>query len=391
MAQAEKQLRFRQDGSFHIMVVGDIHEKNIPDDKSCDYEQLIHAALDELQPDLAIFMGDILSSNITPAQGDRRPAIREELREGVNRLVAPFASRGVKLALAFGNHDGEGGLPKEVLFSLFQEHACFLCTNTANTSGVGDCNLSVKSSSGERDALNLWFVDSGNRAPKGLGKYALVQKDQIDWYEQTAKVLAKNNGGEPVPAMLFQHIPVCEEYALLKKASILNPYRVRGHGRRDNAFYTLDRKKASGYLGEGPCTPDYNSGQFVSWKRVGDVFAAFFGHDHMNDFMGQVEDIWLVQNKCAGFHIYGDGLKQGVRSVVVHENTPREFTTRMVRFRDFFGTKSKSVIWQEKFPDRWHLNFKAGAAILGAFAALVGLVCLLAGFVFVRLDCGFWR
>ena len=37
-------------------------------------------------------------------------------------------------------------------------------------------------------------------------------------------------------------------------------------------FYTLNKTNACGYMGEAPCTPSYNNGQFNSWKKIGDVY-----------------------------------------------------------------------------------------------------------------------
>ena len=79
-------------------------------------------------------------------------------------------------------------------------------------------------------------------------------------------------------------------------------YGQNGHKGR---FYTLDKKTGvKGYMGEAPCPPDHNGGEVDSWLKTGDIFAAFFGHDHMNDFVGEVDGILLGQTKCSGFHIY---------------------------------------------------------------------------------------
>jgi len=364
-------LRFHADGSFRIMVVGDIHEKNRVDAGSEDYERLIRRALDELKPDLAILMGDIISGGYHEDDGTRRNATPQELQQSVRRVVAPFRELGVPLASVFGNHDGESGEPKELLLRLFQEeYDRYLVTDTPGITGCGNCNLTIRASASERDAFNLWLMDSGNRAPKGMGKYAYVKNDQIRWYEEKSAALREANGGKPLPAMLFQHIPVWEEYLLLKKTCVLNPYHTRGSCSWEKSCFVPNEKILRGYVGEGPCTPDINNGQFDSWKAQGDILAALFGHDHMNDFIGLHEGIYLLQNKCAGFHIYGDGLKQGVRSVILNEQNPRTFQTRMVRYREFFGTDRKSIPFLELFPDRWHRNFYASLTIAGGVAAV---------------------
>lgn len=133
---------------------------------------------------------------------------------------------------------------------------------------------------------------------------------------------------------------------------------VEGQDNRKGAYYTLDKaSRAEGYLGESPCAPDYNNGQFAAWKETGDVFAAFFGHDHMNDFVGMTDGIILGQCKTAGFHVYGDGLMQGVRVLDLDDRCPRSLDTRMVRYRELAGTDCLSIHGRNKvIPDRWNVK-----------------------------------
>ncbi|HZK38905.1 MAG TPA: metallophosphoesterase [Clostridia bacterium] len=358
------------------MAVGDIHEKYVPDEKTEDFLRLINRALDELKPDLAVLMGDIVSVHFKNEQGEYQDLSIEQRREEVQRVVEPFAKRNVPLALVFGNHDGEGGRPKEPLLSLFQEYANFRNIDTPGITGTGNCNLLIKNNAGDKDVFNIWLIDSGDRAPAGRGKYAYVETDQIEWYEQTSNMLQAKNNGEPLPSVLFQHIPVMEEYKLLKKTNRYNPCAVKGNSSHDKDYYVLNKKAASGYLGEGPCTPDYNKGQFESWKKQGDIVAAFFGHDHMNDFVGKVDGILLGQCKCSGFHIYGDGLRQGVRIITLNEKEPRKIETKMHRYRDYFGNKANSIKGYMLLSDRFHIIFERALKIVipAAVIATVGIL-----------------
>ena len=109
-------LRFDLNGKFKIMVVGDIHEKYRIDEKSEDFLRLINRALDELQPDLAILMGDIVSNGAYDSQGNRYDSTVEKLRIPIFRVVERFKKRNFPPALVFGNHDGESesGMAKKV-------------------------------------------------------------------------------------------------------------------------------------------------------------------------------------------------------------------------------------------------------------------------------------
>ena len=93
----------------------------------------------------------------------------------------------------------------------------------------------------------------------------------------------------------------------------------------------------------------------------------------MNDFVGPVQGIILGQTKCSGFHIYGDGLMQGVRMITLKENDPWHFETEMVRYRDFFGTECNSIKGLLLFPDRWHINVGVTLKVLGAAAAVTAV------------------
>ena len=125
-----------------------------------------------------------------------------------------------------------------------------------------------------------------------------------------------------------------------------------------------------GYLGEGPCTPCVNSGQFAAWKEIGDVIGAFFGHDHMNDFAGYVDGIMLAQCKAAGFRPYTDGCRSGVRLITIDEEHPEQINTRMYQYKQF-GLKSKSLSpYRQHVTDRQDAKIKVAGTVIGTAAAI---------------------
>ena len=69
-------------------------------------------------------------------------------------------------------------------------------------------------------------------------------------------------------------------------------------------------------------------------RDTGDVVAAFFGHDHKNDFVGTYEGVDLVNTSGTGFYIYGDREYHGARLIVLHENAPAEYDTEMLYYKD---------------------------------------------------------
>ena len=68
-------------------------------------------------------------------------------------------------------------------------------------------------------------------------------------------------------------------------------------------LFSFGDKLISGRLRERPCPPDESldaHDQLESWKRMGDVIAAFFGHDHVNDFHINCDGIDLYQTSGCG-------------------------------------------------------------------------------------------
>lgn len=358
-------LRFK-DGKFKIMLLGDLHDcydmkNNNAAEKMDDTLALIGKAVKELKPDLVVYMGD-----------NARASTEYEMRAVISRITYPVSVSDTPFDLVFGNHDRECEVDLPTQLKLYREHEnCYAFNADDGLSGYGNHNLVIKSGDGEKDIFNLWFIDSHNLySDRSKSYYDAVHEDQIEWYKKTAKELADKNGGKVLPSLLFQHIPVPEEYELLREAK---PYEkldsVQGHKTYSDKYYML-KPEVEGYLGEGPAVPDFNSGEFAAWKETGDVLGAFFGHDHMNDFAGYVDGILLAQCKTAGFRVYTDGCRSGVRLITLEENNPENVQTRMYHFKDF-GLKSKSLDpYMRNVSDRQDMKLKASGAAVGTVAAV---------------------
>ena len=146
----------------------------------------------------------------------------------------------------------------------------------------------------------------------------------LEWYEKRAKELKDKNGGKTVPAILFQHIPVLQEYDLLKEVE-----KREGAFEHDGKYYEVkDGAFSNGVMREAPCPPKNDRAQFESWKKTGDIIAAFFGHDHTNTFTANLDGIDLVQTIGAGYHTYGK--ERGGRIIVLDENRPDSYESRLI-------------------------------------------------------------
>lgn len=358
-------LRFNKDGKFKIMLLGDIHDNYDMKDNAAvkldDTLNLLTKAINELKPDFVIYLGDNASAET-----------ESQMRSVISRITYPVSVNDTPFDLVFGNHDRECGISLEAQLKLYREHEnCYLSNADDSISGCGNHNVIIKSHDGEKDMFNLWFIDSNDLyEDRSASYYDVVHEDQLEWYKKTAKELAEKNGGKLIPSLVFQHIPVPEEYELLREAK---PYErldsVQGHKTYGDKYYVL-KPEVEGYLGEGPAVPDINGGEFAAWKETGDVLGAFFGHDHMNDFVGFVDGIMLGQNKTASFRVYTDGCRPGVRMITLDENNIENVQTKMYHFKDF-GLKSKSLDpYMRHITDRQDMKLKVYGTAIGTVAAV---------------------
>ena len=320
-------LRFGDDGKFRILHLTDIHDvepamdddenKAIPECRDKETINVIEKAVERTNPDLVVFGGDNIS-------GYWEEFTYNYVQSTIQRITEPIRKRNIPLCVVFGNHDGEEGFHTEFQMMQYMEYPnCRSNLNDADVYGCGNCCVTIKSSNGEKDAFAIWLMDSNDyqRNSEGGLSYDCVHDNQIDWYEKRAAELKKENGGNPLPAILFQHIPVQQENDGFKEVTADDDYTFE----RDGRYYKFGHDIIEGRIRETPCPPNLENNhrnQFESWKKTGDIVAAFFGHDHVNDFHINIDGINLYQTLGAGYFTYG--LERGARLIVLDENNPTE-------------------------------------------------------------------
>lgn len=335
-------LKFGADGKFKILHITDIHDvepimdddeiREIPDNKDKETINVIEKLVAKTNPDLVVFGGDNVS-------GYWEEFTYDYIQSTIQKITAPIRERNIPLCVVFGNHDGELGFHTEFQMMQYMEYDnCRSNLNDENVYGCGNCLVTIKDSKGEKDAVAIWLFDSNDYETNSEGgnSYDHVHDDQIEWYKRKAEELKKANGGIPLPAILFQHIPVQQELNGFKVVTKDDEYTFE----RDGNYYYLGNKILEGRVREVPCPPnmekDY-SNQFESWKKTGDIFAAFFGHDHVNDFRMNIDGIDLYQTLGAGYFTYG--LERGGRLIILNENTPRKLETQSIEIERITDTK----------------------------------------------------
>lgn len=355
-------------GKFKILLLGDIHEKGDykNNKRFTDMHKMFNAALDEYKPDLCVLLGDNCDGKVCKENP-------EEFRRMFCDLIEPMTRRKIPVAAIMGNHEHDHAVDEKIVEICGGVDGCIMRNETApDVSGAANFKEIIYSSDGERPVFCLWFIDSNNRyKDKTVSVYDNVHSDQIEWFESESEKLKALNGGCAMPSFVFQHIPVPEEYELFRKPRFWEiPISVKGHSSRSGERF-VKKKGVSGYLGEGPCSPDVNSGQFASWKKVGGVLGAFFGHDHLNDFSGFVDGIFMAQHKTAGFRAYTDGCRCCVRLVTIDENEPEKFTQELKHFKEFglkcecLGPIFKRITDRQSFYINLFVKIAAALAAIG--------------------------
>ena len=331
--EAPAPLKFGADGKFRILHITDIHDvepvmdddenRSIPE--NCDIETLnvIESLVAKTNPDLVVFGGDNIS-------GYWEEFTYNYVESTIKKITKPIRDRNIPLCVVFGNHDGEVGFHTEFQMLMYMEYPnCRSNLNDADVYGTGNCCVTIKNSKGDKDAFAIWLIDSNDyqKNEEGEFPYDCVHDDQIAWYEKRSAELKAANGGEPLPAILFQHIPVQQEMIGFKEVTKDDEYTFE----RDGRYFYLANEILEGRVRECPCPPymkNDHTQQLESWKKMGDIFAAFFGHDHINDFKMNVDGIDLYQTLGAGYFTYG--MEHGGRLIVLDENNPRELYTESI-------------------------------------------------------------
>lgn len=307
-------IKFNSDHKLKIMQITDIQE--IPK-ISPDTLNLLNSALDREKPDLVVLTGDQIKGYGITYKNKNSVAVT------IKAIMEPITSRGIPFAVTFGNHDRQVGISnKEQMEKIYNALPGCVCSDKAFDAGTY-C-VPICSSDGKNTVFCIYLFDSGT--DKRGGGYEAVSRDQMEWYRRTRNEMH-------VPSIVFQHIPLCEYYCLLKKVNRFTPKRIRAYRTHENEFYTLADSSSGNFL-EPPSIPDENTGEFDVLCEKGDVLAIFVGHDHKNDFVGKYKGVTMGFTPSSGFNEYGNGMNRGVRIIELDERNMDHFTTRVVTYKD---------------------------------------------------------
>lgn len=326
--ETDKTIRFGEDGKLKILHIPDTHLKH---NHNLDPTLwMVEKACDTEKPDIVMLTGDIVL-NCESAEDTKRL---------INALMNIFDSRKIPVAVTFGNHDSEqGAMSREDLMAYYNTFSCSVSVDDGEElSGCGTYNIPVLSSDGEKVKFNLWVFDSGDYDEEG--RYSCVQSDQVKWYEQISDKLRKENDGEKVNSLVFQHIIVGEIYDALQKSDKWKSYAYK-HLYNEDEYYMFDPEGVNyGTIRETPCPGYANYGQFDAMVEKGDVLAMFTGHDHTNAFGVKYKGIDIVNSLSTRYIGLFHSTQCGYRVIEVDENDTSSYETRVERMFDNYDFRT---------------------------------------------------
>ncbi|KAI4335351.1 hypothetical protein L6164_014004 [Bauhinia variegata] len=304
-------LRFRSDGTFKILQVADMHFgsgkitrcRDVLDSEfeycsDLNTTRFLKRMIESENPDFIAFTGDNIFGSST-----------NDAAESLLKAFGPAMESGLPWAAVLGNHDHESSMNREELMSFISLMDYSVSqinpsvsgpTNSAKggmitrIDGFGNYNLRVFGAPGSTLAnssvLNLYFLDSGGKIIyQGFRTYDWIRESQLQWLRRVSQEFQgqKDASIHPTdvsthvtpPALAFFHIPIPEVRQLYYK--IVGQYQ------------------------EGVACSIVNSGALQSFVSMGDVKAVFMGHDHKNDFCGNLDGIWFCYGGGFGYHGYG--------------------------------------------------------------------------------------
>lgn len=308
-----KDYKEADDTAFRILQITDVHILN-DEKKDAKAFKTIDAMVETTNPDMIMFTGDLTSE--------------KENFTAFKTMCEYLESFNIPWAFVFGNHEGLDikYAPDEVIdpekiadrqtLSDYLETLpnCIYEAGDENVDGMGNYYYNVKDDNGNV-ITSLIMLDSHSYDEENNG-YDHFHDNQIEWYENTVKTIAKEVNGdesEVVPSLAFFHVPMKEYMTAYDEA--------KG---TDNRLWGFRFPKEDG-------TPAVDDQMFEKMVELGSTKGCFAGHDHMNNFSVNYQGIRLTYGLSCDHNIYLVPLRGGV---LINVKNDGSFTTQhLIRHR----------------------------------------------------------
>lgn len=326
---APGELSFRADGTFRILQISDTQDDAFP---AWDMLDLVRRSIVFADPDLIVISGDIVEDSRVGDLGvDAQPGregvnvtaggeldlekTRANVEKAVEAIFGEIEQFKIPYAVALGNNDRKVGLSGADWLEIFSNYPhCIAFDESADAQDGVDYHLLVKGNDGAAK-LCVWLLDTCRGG---------ISDEQVDWYRETSQRMTEENGGEPIPALAFQHIQIAEIGNLFEPCKMTD----EGAKKAKNGFVRLNKEIANGY-NMFSYEPGGSSYEFAAFKECGDVMGLFFGHQHVEGFSGVWDGIEL------GF-TYGCEMAKpkpyGFRVFALREDDVRNYENTIYRY-----------------------------------------------------------
>ena len=312
-AMQNDELAFGDDGKFTLLQISDPQDDHYP---AYDMVNLIKISIEQTNPDLIVYTGDIVEDSRIGDIGIDGESLREgvevdsfeqtlsNVKTACEAVFEEAEKRGIPFAVTQGNNDHKCGITNSDWLEIYKTYENCLVTDESNDKdGRIDFNLEIKGADGET-AFNIWLMDTAGSS---------VTDEQLEWYKSESASLKEANGGKPVPSILFQHIPTDDMGFFFEECNMWD----EGSRLVDGKFYRLNKDVANGCNASALIPPADTSVQFKAWKEYGDVLGAYFGHWHTEGYTGTYDGIELGMTYGCEFAKTGP---YGIRVFTIYEN-----------------------------------------------------------------------
>jgi len=359
------------DDSFKVISFTDLHLDTYAKQGAALSLNLMIENIVKEQPDLVVFVGDIITSAFNANRAKQFADIMDQL--------------GVYWTLCLGNHehDNDFSITRETMIKMFVKHErCIIDASTKYTSdgtkvwGNGNHVINILDKD-DKICQSIYMLDGGQDISKenantykaqitvnqnkindttfevGNSKgelekefeyeYDFIKESQIAWYKETADDIKELAGGtDYVNSTLFCHIPVYEfndawvatngnSEELYMHASYHNntyAYTVTGAidlsaiGGSNQLLYGERRE----FINSPGFSAEVNGETLFELCKTHGTKAIFAGHDHVNDFICKYDGIVLGYVKAGGYTQYNTYSKKKVDGTHIEDHLTFGYT-----------------------------------------------------------------
>lgn len=302
-----------EDTAFTVLQVTDPHILN-NEKKDAKAFKTITAMIEQTNPDMIMVTGDITSEKENYTAFKTFCTFMEEFK--------------IPWGFVFGNHEGldikyepgevldpEKITDRETLSNYIESlEYCIYERGNENADGMGNYYYTVRGNDGSA-LMSLIMMDSHSYDNDNEG-YDHFHDNQIEWYENTVKQIAKEENGDEnkiVPSLAFFHVPMQEYMTAYDEA--------KG---TENLLWGFRFPNEDG-------TPAVDDNMFETMQELGSTKGCFAGHDHMNNFSVNYNGIRLTYGLSCDHNIYVVPFRGGT---LINIKNDGSFTTQsLIRHR----------------------------------------------------------